>query len=72
MAIHIFIDGVKIGFQNDPFETWLDQRMTYKQPQKDWGIHLQQRLSSITDVSPLKSFHYPPTTTSRLLAFKAF
>ena len=36
-----FFDGVKFSFQSNPFETWLDQRMTYRQPQKDWVMHLQ-------------------------------
>ena len=34
--------------QNDPFVIWLDRRMTYRQPQIDWGIHRQRQLKGIT------------------------
>ena len=57
MAIHIFVDGVKFSFQNDPFETWLDQRMTYKQPQRDWDMHQRQQRKGITGNSQQRLCH---------------
>ena len=57
---------------SDPFETWLDQRMTYRQPQKDWVMHRQQQLSSITGRSPPKSYRYPPTITDCILPLLGF